>query len=129
MLVPDTVVAVRLNGFDDGRWGVWVRAAARLHAHRPERFHRQALPSRFAVTTRKPPPLVRLPFPAWPILVIVGKGLELHGKPELEWFRRTLPIPYEAVCRTSHLLLMNLAPAIAEADWSPRSIGHGSKGT
>lgn len=80
--------------------------------------HHYLVPSRFAgAATRTPPPLVRLPFPPWPLLVFIGKGVELHGKPELAWFRRTLPIPYEAVCKTSHLLLMNMAPAIAEADY------------
>lgn len=80
--------------------------------------HRYLLPSRFAgAATRKPPPLISLPFPAWPILVMIGAGLELHGKPELDWFRRTLPIPYDAACRTAHLVLMNMAPAVAEADY------------
>lgn len=79
--------------------------------------HRYLLPSRFAGAARKPPVLVNLPFPPWPILVIVGAGVELHGKPELDWFRRTLPIPYEAACETAHLVLMNLAPAVAEADY------------
>lgn len=91
------------------------------HAN-PEDFaedpHRYLLPSRFAgAATRKPPVLVNLEFPAWPILVIITEGLELHGKPELDWFRATLPIPYEEACRTAHLVLMNLAPAIAEADY------------
>lgn len=80
--------------------------------------HRYLLPSRFAgAAARKPPVLVNLPFPPWPILVIVGAGVELHGKPELDWFRRTLPIPYEAACQTAHLVLMNMAPAVAEADY------------
>lgn len=80
--------------------------------------HRYLMPSRFAgAARRKPPPLVNLPFPPWPILVIVGAGVELHGKPELDWFRRTLPIPYDAACQAAHLVLMNMAPAIAEADY------------
>lgn len=79
--------------------------------------HRYLLPSRFAGAARTPPPLVRLPFPPWPMLVMIGRGVELHGKPELDWFRRTLPIPYDAACRTAHLLLMNMAPAVAEADY------------
>jgi beta-ribofuranosylaminobenzene 5'-phosphate synthase len=80
--------------------------------------HHYLLPSRFAgAAHRKPPVLVNLPFPPWPILVVVGAGVELHGKPELDWFRRTLPIPYEAACQTAHLVLMNMAPAIAEADY------------
>ncbi|WP_063813091.1 beta-ribofuranosylaminobenzene 5'-phosphate synthase family protein [Nocardia anaemiae] len=91
------------------------------HANPPdfaEDAHRYLLPSRFAgAAVRKPPPLVSLPFPPWPILVIVGAGTELHGKPELEWFRRTLPIPFEEAAITAHLVLMNLAPAIAESDY------------
>jgi beta-ribofuranosylaminobenzene 5'-phosphate synthase len=80
--------------------------------------HRYLVPSRFAgAAARKPPALVSLPFPPWPILVMVGAGVELHGKPELNWFRETLPIPYAEACRTAHLVLMNLAPAIAEADY------------
>jgi beta-ribofuranosylaminobenzene 5'-phosphate synthase len=80
--------------------------------------HRYLLPSRFAgAARRRPPALVGIPFPPWPILLIIGAGVELSGKPELDWFRSTLPIPYEEACRTAHLVLMNLAPAIAEADY------------
>jgi beta-ribofuranosylaminobenzene 5'-phosphate synthase len=80
--------------------------------------HRYLVPSRFAgAAVRKPPPLINVPFPPWPILVILGVGVELHGSPELDWFRRTVPIPYEEACRTAHLVLMNLAPAVAEADY------------
>jgi beta-ribofuranosylaminobenzene 5'-phosphate synthase len=80
--------------------------------------HRYLLPSRFAgAARRKPPPLINLPFPPWPILVIIGAGVKLHGEQELDWFRQTLPIPYEETCRTAHLILMNLAPAIAEGDY------------
>lgn len=80
--------------------------------------HRYLLPSRFAgAAVRKPPVLINLPFPPWPILVFVTEGVELHGTPELDWFRQTLPIPHSAACRTAHLVLMNLAPAIAESDY------------
>ncbi|MFR9770772.1 beta-ribofuranosylaminobenzene 5'-phosphate synthase family protein [Nocardia sp. SC052] len=91
------------------------------HANPPdfaEDPHRYLLPSRFAgAAVLKPPPLVSLPFPPWPILVILAEGTELHGKPELDWFRRTLPIPFEEAAITAHLVLMNLAPAIAEGDY------------
>jgi beta-ribofuranosylaminobenzene 5'-phosphate synthase len=81
----------------------------------PQRY---LIPSRFAgAPARKPPVLVNLPFPPWPILVLVTAGLELHGKPELDWFRETLPIPAEEARRTAHFVLLNLAPAIAEADY------------
>lgn len=79
--------------------------------------HRYLLPSRFARSARKPPVLINLPFPPWPILVISAAGVHLNGKQELDWFQRVLPIPYEEACRTTHLVTLNLAPAIAEADY------------
>ena len=85
-------------------------------AEDPQRY---LIPSRFAgAPVRKPPVLVNLPFPPWPILVLVTAGLELHGKPELDWFRETLPIPAEEARRTAHYVLLNLAPAVAEADYA-----------
>jgi len=80
--------------------------------------HRYLLPSRYAGAARKPPPLINLPFPPWPILLIVTAGTKLHGEPELEWFKKTLPIPAEEARRTAHHVLMNMAPAIAEADYA-----------
>lgn len=75
------------------------------------------IPSRYAGAARPPPVLINLPFPPWPILVIVGRGLELSGEPELEWFHRTMPIPAAEARRTAHLVLMSLAPAVAEANY------------
>mgnify|MGYP006276159201 FL=1 len=75
------------------------------------------LPSRYAGAARKPPPLISLPFPPWPILCMITQGLELSGKPELDWFRETLPIPAAAARATAHHVLMNLSTAIAEADY------------
>jgi beta-ribofuranosylaminobenzene 5'-phosphate synthase len=76
------------------------------------------LPSRYAGAARKPPPLISLAFPPWPILCMITQGLELSGKPELDWFRQTLPIPAEAARATAHHVLMNLSTAVAEADYS-----------
>lgn len=81
----------------------------------PQRY---LVPSRFAGAARRPPVLVNLPFPQWPILLLLGKGTELSGQPELEWFRETLPIPAREAQRTAHHVLMHLAPAIAEADYA-----------
>lgn len=90
------------------------------HAN-PEDFaedpQRYLVPSRFAGSARKPPVLVNLPFPPWPILILVGEGTELSGQAELDWFRETLPIPARAAQHTAHHILMHLAPAIAEADY------------
>jgi beta-ribofuranosylaminobenzene 5'-phosphate synthase len=74
-------------------------------------------PSRYAAGGKRAPVLINLPFPPWPILLILGVGTKLHGEEELAWSRRTLPIPAREAHRTAHLVLMNLAPAIAEADY------------
>lgn len=90
------------------------------HANPPdfdEDPQRYLVPSRFAGAARKPPVLVNMPFPPWPILILIGVGTELSGQPELDWFREVLPIPAEAARRTAHHVLMRLAPAIAEADY------------
>lgn len=80
----------------------------------PQRY---LVPSRFAGSARKPPVLINLPFPPWPILIVIGEGMELSGQAELRWFRETLPIPAREAQRTAHHILMHLAPAIAEADY------------
>ena len=90
------------------------------HANPPdfgEDPQRYLVPSRFAGAARKPPVLINMPFPPWPILVIVGNGTELSGDPELRWFRETLPIPAEEARRTAHHVLMHIAPAVAEGDY------------
>ncbi|MBB4264577.1 beta-ribofuranosylaminobenzene 5'-phosphate synthase family protein [Roseospira visakhapatnamensis] len=75
------------------------------------------LPSRFAHPAPKPPVLIQAPFPPWPILCIITEGSELHGKPELDWFRKTLPIPAAEARRTAHHVLLNLSTAVIEADY------------
>jgi beta-ribofuranosylaminobenzene 5'-phosphate synthase len=77
------------------------------------------VPSRFAARAGAPAPpvLVNLPFPPWPILVLVAEGVELSGERELDWFRETLPIPRAEARRTAHHVLLGLAPAVAEADY------------
>lgn len=89
--------------------------------HNPPDFaadpHHYLLPSRLSAPGRKPPVLVSLPFPPWPILVIVGAGLGLNGRPEVDWFREKLPIPREEAHKVAHLVLMNMSPAVAEQDY------------
>jgi len=75
------------------------------------------LPSRFAHAARRPPPLIRLDFPSWPILLMITEGTKLHGEPELQWFRDTLPLPLPEVYRTAHHVLLHLSTAVAEADY------------
>jgi beta-ribofuranosylaminobenzene 5'-phosphate synthase len=78
---------------------------------------RYLMPSRFAGVYKIPPVLINLPFPPWPILAIMSGERGLYGKAELEWFHRVVPIPAAEARRTAHLILMNLAPAVAEADY------------
>jgi beta-ribofuranosylaminobenzene 5'-phosphate synthase len=78
---------------------------------------RYLVPSRFAGVGRKPPLLTRLPFPPWPLLMVLPSGAGLSGTAELEWFQRTLPIPVVEAQKAAHIVLMRLAPAIAEEDY------------
>jgi len=75
------------------------------------------VPSRYAGPGRQPPILISKPFPDWPLLMILPNGANIHGQAELDFFRRTLPIPAEESQRTAHMVLMGLAPAIAEQDY------------
>jgi beta-ribofuranosylaminobenzene 5'-phosphate synthase len=76
------------------------------------------VPSRKAgAPERIPPVLVNAPFPAWPILLIKPRGAGLSGSGEYKWFEETFPLPLAAVQKVAHLVLMGLAPAIAEANY------------
>ncbi|OLR92230.1 beta-ribofuranosylaminobenzene 5'-phosphate synthase family protein [Actinokineospora bangkokensis] len=80
----------------------------------PQEFLR---PSRFATPVAPPEPVVRLPFPPWPILVLLTGGRHLGGTEELEWFKSVTPIPHAEAARTAQLVFLGLAPAVAEADY------------
>lgn len=76
------------------------------------------VPSRYAGSGRRPPVLIAKPFPAdWPLLMILPQGLHIHGQAELDFFKKTLPIPAAESHRTAHMVLMRLAPAIAQQDY------------
>ena len=75
------------------------------------------LPSRYAGAGQRPPILISAPFPDWPVLMILPDGRHIHGAAELEFFQSTLPIPAEETCKTAHIVLMNLAPAVIEQDY------------
>ncbi|WP_404954550.1 beta-ribofuranosylaminobenzene 5'-phosphate synthase family protein [Streptomyces sp. 147326] len=79
---------------------------------------RYLVPSRFAGGGKRPPVLVSAPFPAWPVLVVIPHGNQMHGEAEREFFARTLPIPAEEARRTAHAVLMNLATSVLEADYT-----------
>ncbi|MBF6063763.1 beta-ribofuranosylaminobenzene 5'-phosphate synthase [Nocardia terpenica] len=83
-------------------------------ADEPRKYLR---PSHFATAVEPPTPLVKLDFPDWPILILLANGRHIGGAEELEWFTTTMPIPPAESWRTSHLVFMGLAPAVAERDY------------
>jgi len=74
-------------------------------------------PSRFAPLAAKPPVLINQEFPPWPIALILPVGNKIHGELEASWFREITPIPINEARKTAHLILLHLAPAIAECDY------------
>lgn len=74
-------------------------------------------PSRYAPPAPVPRPVVSLPFPPWPVLILITHGRHLGGQRELDWFTRVTPIPSEEARRTAQLVFLGLAPAVAEHDF------------
>lgn len=58
-------------------------------------------------------------FPDWPIVVAVPNGNGVHDDEEVDVFNRTCPIPLAEVQEVSHLILMQLLPALLEEDPEP----------
>ena len=69
--------------------------------------------------TRVPPVLSRLEFPSpWRIIVIVERGAEgLSGRAERDAFRTLAPMDRAVAAELSHLTLLGILPAVAEADF------------
>jgi beta-RFAP synthase len=65
-----------------------------------------------------PPILARLAFPPeWRIVLVFDEGRRgVHGPDEVKAFRELPPFPQEAAARLCHLVLMQVLPAVAEAD-------------
>lgn len=65
-----------------------------------------------------PPPVTsRLEFPDWRVAVIVPEGKGSYGSDEIELFDRVCPIPEEEVDRLCRIILMELLPSIASANF------------
>lgn len=79
--------------------------------------HRYLLPSRYSKPAKKPPVLINLTFPDWPILLIVTRGIKLHSEVELNWFKQNVPIPQNEAHRIAHHVFLNLSTAVAESDY------------
>jgi len=62
------------------------------------------------------PVLFRRDFPDWDILVAVPEQKGASQKNEVDIFRKECPVPLQEVEKLSHLILMQLLPALAEKD-------------
>lgn len=67
-----------------------------------------------------PPLVARLAFPAdWSVLIVIPQTpVGLHGESEIEAFRRLPPPSDRTIDRLCRLVLLELAPAVAEADFN-----------
>lgn len=74
------------------------------------------LPSSAVGDISPPPILLRYPFPAWPLLLVIPNCSRIYGEAELELFRTLCPQPASVAPQLSHLLLLQILPAILEQD-------------
>jgi len=73
-----------------------------------------------------PPPLsVQMPFPdEWQLLLVMdSRGQGLHGKQEVEAFKRLPPFPAAQAAHLCHLTLMQILPGIREHKLDPVAQG------
>lgn len=74
------------------------------------------LPSSAVGDIPPPPILLRYPFPAWPLLIVMPNCSRIYGEAELELFRTLCPQPESVAPKLSHLLLLQILPALLESD-------------
>ena len=72
------------------------------------------LPSSVAADISPPPILLRYAFPNWPLLIVLPNCSRIYGDAELELFRTLCPQPASVAPKLSHLLLLQILPAILE---------------
>jgi beta-ribofuranosylaminobenzene 5'-phosphate synthase len=73
-------------------------------------------PSSASAGMEPPPILVHHDFPDWDILIMVPLGEGASGLREVTLFKVVCPVPLEEVRRMSHILLMQMLPAVIEKD-------------
>jgi beta-ribofuranosylaminobenzene 5'-phosphate synthase len=73
-------------------------------------------PSSASVGIAPPPILVQQDFPDWDILVTVPLGEGASGLREVTLFKVVCPIPLDEVRQMTHILLMQMLPAVIEKD-------------
>lgn len=72
------------------------------------------LPSSAADNISPPPILLRYTFPKWPLLIVLPNCSRIYGEEELNLFRTLCPQPPSVAPKLSHLLLLQVLPAILE---------------
>jgi beta-RFAP synthase len=74
---------------------------------------------------RSPPLIARLPFPEeWRVVLLLdARGQGLHGRQEVQAFRRLPPFPSGQAADLCRLALMQILPALAECDLPPFAAG------
>lgn len=73
-------------------------------------------PSSASTDMAPPPILARYDFPDWDILIAVPLGEGASGLREITLFKVVCPVPLEEVREMTHILLMQMMPAVLEAD-------------
>lgn len=63
-----------------------------------------------------PPVIARHDFPDWDVVVVIPGLLGAYGKREVDLFSKSCPIPLEEVREVSHIILMQMLPAVVEED-------------
>lgn len=74
------------------------------------------LPSSAVGNILPPPILLRYPFPELPLLIVMPNCSRIYGDKEIELFRTLCPQPEWVAQKLSHILLLQILPALVEGD-------------
>lgn len=74
------------------------------------------LPSSAVGNILPPPILFRYPFPELPLLIVMPNCTRIYGNQEIELFRTLCPQPEWVAQKLSHILLLQILPALIEDD-------------
>ena len=74
------------------------------------------LPSSAVGDIPPPPILLRYPFPELPLLIVMPNCSRIYGDAEIELFRTLCPQPEWVAQKLSHILLLQILPALIEQD-------------
>jgi beta-ribofuranosylaminobenzene 5'-phosphate synthase len=74
------------------------------------------MPSAASAGIEPPPVLARHDFPDWDVLVAVPLGEGASGLREVTLFKVICPLPIQEVQKMSHIVLMQMLPAVLEKD-------------